>query len=68
MVASHRFDCIVEKLFVRFFFISPGQRPSDFNSMDMGTMGDNEHSNMDSDDLVPSLQVSGLSGTGGWGD
>lgn len=33
-----------------------GQRPSDFNSMDMGTMGDNEHSNMDSDDLVPSLQ------------
>ena len=31
-------------------------------------LGDNEHSNMDSDDLVPSLQVSGVSGTGGGGD
>ena len=41
-----------------FLLSSTGQRPSDFNSMDTMTMGDNEHSNMDSDDLVPSLQVS----------
>lgn len=33
-----------------------GHRQGDFNSMDMGNMGDPDHSNMDSDDLVPSLQ------------
>ena len=38
-----------------------GHRQGDFNSMDMGNMGDPDHSNMDSDDLVPSLQVSQLS-------
>ena len=30
-------------------------------------MGDNEHSDIDSDDLVPSLQVSGVIGTWGGG-
>ena len=29
-------------------------------------MGDSEHSNMDSDNLVPNLQVSGVSGTRGF--
>lgn len=33
-----------------------GHRQGDFNNMDMGNMGDGDHSNMDSDDLVPSLQ------------
>lgn len=36
-------------------------RQGDFSSMDMGGMGDAEHSNMDSDDLVPSLQEDDIS-------
>ncbi|XP_052783377.1 transcriptional coactivator YAP1-like isoform X2 [Mya arenaria] len=35
-------------------------RQGDFNNMDMGSI-DNEHSNMDSDDLVPSLQPDDIS-------
>jgi len=38
------------------FSLSPGQRGGEFGNMDMGNM-DTDQSNMDSDDLVPSLQV-----------
>lgn len=34
-----------------------GPRVNDFNNMDMGSIDTTEHSNMDSDDLVPSLQA-----------
>lgn len=35
------------------------QSPGDFSNMDIGNVGDSgENTNMDSDDLVPSLQVS----------
>lgn len=34
-----------------------GHRQGDFNNMDMASMDTTEHSNMDSDDLVPSLQA-----------
>ncbi|XP_060563354.1 transcriptional coactivator YAP1-A-like isoform X2 [Ruditapes philippinarum] len=37
-----------------------GHRQGDFNNMDMGSI-DAEHSNMDSDDLVPSLQADDIS-------
>ena len=66
------FCCQIEKLSLNYsvtpsflklcmLFNYVGHRQGDFNSMDMGNMGDPDHSNMDSDDLVPSLQVSQLS-------
>lgn len=37
------------------------QSPGDFGNMDIGNVGDSgENTNMDSDDLVPSLQVSSI--------
>jgi len=39
-------------------FCYAGHRPGDFNNMDIGIIGESgENSNMDSEDLVPSLQV-----------
>lgn len=34
-----------------------GHRQGDFNNMDIGNITSDETSNMDSEDLVPSLQV-----------
>lgn len=40
------------------FVLIGGHRHSEFNNMDIGNIGGNEeNSNMDSEDLVPSLQV-----------
>lgn len=40
------------------FVLTGGHRHSEFNNMDIGNIGGNEeNSNMDSEDLVPSLQV-----------
>lgn len=51
------YTCYTDLMLV--FVCQVGHRQGDFNNMDMGSM-ETEHANMDSDDLVPSLQVKNI--------